>query len=300
MTIKVIILVILIIMLVVYIVFLQLQLRNINRQLTKRLTEHTRQPISLELINKELNTLAININKCLKAEETLRLKGIREEKRFKELIANISHDLRTPLTAIKGYQQLMEKGELSDDQRKKLDVAQKHALELEKLIGQFFEYSYLLNARSEPNLEQINVTNLVTECLANAIAVFEEKELTVQLEETQPVFALADKEMTVRIVQNLIRNCAVHSVGTIEVGIKNKENPVISFRNPVKNPAEVDVNRLFERFYTSDKSRNQTTGLGLSIVKMLAEQMDGRVGATLKDNMIEIWVELQSGNKLKK
>ncbi|WP_333781235.1 sensor histidine kinase [Oceanirhabdus sp. W0125-5] len=268
--------------------------------MTKRLTEHTRQPISLELINKELNTLAININKCLKAEETLRLKGIREEKRFKELIANISHDLRTPLTAIKGYQQLMEKGELSDDQRKKLDVAQKHALELEKLIGQFFEYSYLLNARSEPNLEQINVTNLVTECLANAIAVFEEKELTVQLEETQPVFALADKEMTVRIVQNLIRNCAVHSVGTIEVGIKNKENPVISFRNPVKNPAEVDVNRLFERFYTSDKSRNQTTGLGLSIVKMLAEQMDGRVGATLKDNMIEIWVELQSGNKLKK
>lgn len=291
------ILVIIIILLVAYIIFIQLQLRNINRQLTKRLTEHTRQPISLELINNELNVLAININKCLKAEENLRLKGIREEKRFKELIANISHDLRTPLTAIKGYQQLMENGELSDEQRKKLQVAQKHAVELEKLIGHFFEYSYLLNATCETNFEKINVTNLVTECLANSIAVFEEKELTVHLEETLPVFAFVDKEMTMRIIQNLIRNCVVHSVGTIEVRIQNKENAVISFRNPVKNSAVIDVNRLFDRFYTSDKARSKTTGLGLSIVKMLAEQMGGSVGAELRDNMIEIWVELKSGKQ---
>lgn len=291
------ILVIIIILLVAYIIFIQLQLRNINRQLTKRLTEHTWQPISLELINNELNVLAININKCLKAEENLRLKGIREEKRFKELIANISHDLRTPLTAIKGYQQLMENGELSDEQRKKLQVAQKHAVELEKLIGHFFEYSYLLNAKCETNFEKINVTNLVTECLANSIAVFEEKELTVHLEETLPVFAFVDKEMTMRIIQNLIRNCVVHSVGIIEVRIQNKENAVISFRNPVKNSAVIDVNRLFDRFYTSDKARSKTTGLGLSIVKMLAEQMGGSVGAELRDNMIEIWVELKSGKQ---
>lgn len=291
------ILVIIIILLVAYIIFIQLQLRNINRQLTKRLTEHTWQPISLELINNELNVLAININKCLKAEENLRLKGIREEKRFKELIANISHDLRTPLTAIKGYQQLMENGELSDEQRKKLQVAQKHAVELEKLIGHFFEYSYLLNATCETNFEKINVTNLVTECLANSIAVFEEKELTVHLEETLPVFAFVDKEMTMRIIQNLIRNCVVHSVGTIEVRIQNKENAEISFRNPVKNSAVIDVNRLFDRFYTSDKARSKTTGLGLSIVKMLAEQMGGSVGAELRDNMIEIWVELKSGKQ---
>ena len=84
-----------------YIIFLQLQLRSINRQLDKRLTEKTRQPISLELFSKELNALAVNINKALKAEETLRLNILGEEKRFKEMIANISHDLRTPLTAIK-------------------------------------------------------------------------------------------------------------------------------------------------------------------------------------------------------
>ena len=160
---------ILIILFTLYIIFLQLQLRSINRQLTKRLTEHTRQPISLALINKELNALAVNINKCLKAEENLRLEAIREEKHFKEMISNISHDLRTPLTAIKGYQQLMEKGMLLSDQRQKLQIAQKHADELGVLIEHFFEYSYLVNAEPVLQIERINLTNLVTECLANLL-----------------------------------------------------------------------------------------------------------------------------------
>jgi signal transduction histidine kinase len=99
----------LVIVLALYITFLQQQFRNINRQIEKRLSEKTRQPLSVELFNGELNRLTANINRCLKEEENLRLDSIREAKRFKELIANTSHDLRTPLTAIKGYQQLMLK-----------------------------------------------------------------------------------------------------------------------------------------------------------------------------------------------
>ncbi len=170
--------ILLIIILVSYIIFLQLQLRHINLQLTKRLMVHTRQPISLELINKELNALVININKCLKVEELLRLDSIREEKRFKELITNISHDLRTPLTAIKGYQQLIEKDELNDNQREKMQIAQKHAHELEKLIEHFFEYSYLVTTELKLNREHINLTNLVTECLTEFVMAFEKKQFS--------------------------------------------------------------------------------------------------------------------------
>lgn len=282
----------LIILFVVYIIFLQLQLRNINQQLTKRITEHTRQPISLELINKELNALVVNINKCLKTEETLRLDSIREEKRFKELIANISHDLRTPLTAIRGYQQLMAKGTLSEEQMHKLKIAQKHADELGSLIEHFFEYSYLVNADPELNIEQINLTNLVTECLAESVSSFEENNLTVHFEETSPVLVLADREMTTRIIQNLIRNCIAHSNGDITVRIMAKKHAVISFINPVKNTSEIDAKRLFDRFYTADKARKNSTGLGLSIVRLLAEQMGGSTDAELQGNMISIRVEL--------
>jgi len=272
-----------------YIAFLQRQLRGINRQLDKRLTEPTRQPIRLELLNTELNALAININKCLKAEEILRLKSIRGEKNFKELIANISHDLRTPLTAIKGYQQLIQTSDLTDDQRKKLQIAQKHADELGRLIDRFFEYSYLLNAEPELNLERINLTNFVGECLAASITTLEEHHLVVQYEETSPVFILADKELVRRIIQNLIRNCVQHAQGDFKVSLQATDKAaILSFHNSIQHQHNLDINRLFDRFYTGDKARNTGSGLGLSIVKLLAEQLDGQAIASLQDGVLEI------------
>lgn len=283
-----------IVLLVAYILLFKLQLRSINRQLTKRLAEHTRQPVTLELISKELNALAVNINKCLKTEETLRLDVIRDEKHFKEMIANISHDLRTPLTAIKGYQQLLERGGLTDAQRQKLQIAQKHADELGRLIEHFFEYAYLVNAEPVLQTERINLTNLTAECLAESINLLEESNLAVRLDETQPVFALADREMTVRIIQNLIRNCVQHADSDIDVRIRAAKTAVISFRNFVRDTSEIDVNRIFDRFYTADKARGKarSTGLGLSIVSLLVEQMGGSTGATLQDGFLEIRVEL--------
>lgn len=287
------------ILLIVYIIWLQKQLRSINRQLAKRLTEKTRQPISLELINKELNRLAAHINECLKLEENLRLESIREEKRFKELIANISHDLRTPLTAIKGYQQLMAKGGLTADQHGKLQVAQKHADELGSLIERFFEYSYLVIAEPELHLSRINLTNLVTECLATAVSNFEERGMTIHFEEATQVSVFADHEMTMRIMQNLIRNCVTHSIGDITVKVSIGERAVVSFKNVLENAAEMDAERLFDRFYTGDRARSKSTGLGLSIVKLLTEQMGGSVGAELQEDLIEIWVTLPLYNERK-
>ena len=294
-TIAICVLIIIVSLLTSYIALLQHQFRNINRQLEKRLTGEIKQPIRLDLINRRLNQLTANINKCFKAEEILRLESVREEKQFKELIANISHDLRTPLTAIKGYQQLLEKSELTDDQQKKLQIAIKHTADLGHLIEHFFEYSYLLNAEIKLNMERINLTYVVTECLAASIATFEKRGLMVQLKETKPVFVLADQEMLVRIVQNLIQNCVLHSSSNVMVEIsamENSENATISFKNLVENATEIDVKRLFDRFYTRDQATRKTTGLGLSIVKLLAEQMGGTVGASLLGKELEIVVEL--------
>lgn len=281
-----------IILLASYIAYVQYQLCSINLQIHKRLREKTRQPLTLELFNRELNKLVANINKCLKAEETLRLNSVREEKAFREMIANISHDLRTPLTAIKGYQQLIAKEELSKDQHRKLQIAQKHADELGTLIEYFFEYSYLLNAELQPNIEEINLTNLITECLVESVEIFEENNISVNFEEGGPIFSLIDREMTIRIIRNLIRNCITHSAGDIRVKVMAENYAVVSFENPIKNISQTDVERLFERFYTADKSRGKTTGLGLSIVKLLTEEMGGNTKAILKDNILEIRVEL--------
>jgi len=284
------ILIIVIMILIIYLIFIRTQLRNMSRQLDKRLLEHTRQPISLEMINKDLNQLVAKINQCFKAEETLRLNGIREEKKFKEMIADISHDLRTPLTAITGYQQLINSGELNEDQRKKLNIAMKHAKELGQLIEHFFEYSYLVNTEPELQIEYFNLTKLLTECLVAAITTLEEHNLKVCFEEAPVIYLSADKQKVTRIIQNLIRNCIQHSEGDIMVKVIGGKDTMIVFANPVKNADELDVNRIFDRFYTGDKARRHSTGLGLAIIKLLTEQMGGRTGALLQDGLLEIKV----------
>ena len=294
MLVAVVMLCILVFILIAYIAFIQKQLRSINRQLDKRLSENTRQPLTIDLFNKTINKLAININLCLKLEEKQRLEGIREQKQFKELISNISHDLRTPLTAIKGYQQLLEKENLSNTQLEKLYTAQKYTDELGDLIEHFFEYSYLITARVEPSLEKINLTNLAIDCVLSYIGIFEEKNISVNIEETPPIYVLGDKNMLTRVIENLLNNCAKHSLGDIDVKIESKSKARITFINPVNPNININVDKLFHRFYTGDSTRNKSTGLGLSIVEFLVEQMNGNVGAYLdtKSNKIAIFFEI--------
>ena len=294
MLVAVIMLCILVFILIAYIAFIQKQLRSINRQLDKRLSENTRQPLTIDLFSKTINRLAININLCLKLEEKQRLEGIREQKQFKELISNISHDLRTPLTAIKGYQQLLEKENLSNTQLEKLYTAQKYTDELGDLIEHFFEYSYLITARVEPSLEKINLTNLTIDCVLSYIGIFEEKNISVNIEETPPIYVLGDKKMLTRVIENLLNNCAKHSLGDIDVKIESKSKARITFINPVNPNININVDKLFHIFYTGDSTRNKSTGLGLSIVEFLVEQMNGDVGAYLdtKSNKIAIFFEV--------
>lgn len=276
-----------------YVILLRQQINKINRQLIKRRKENTRQPISLELMDSRLMELAENINHCLKGEEKLKEQSIRKEKEQKEMIANLSHDLRTPLTAIKGYQQLLMKTLENKDQQERLKIAQKHADELGKLIELFFEYSILTNKESEIHCEKINVGALIAECVAEMVPILEEKGMQIKIVSPYPVYAKADKELLTRIIQNLIRNCLAYAESDVIVKAAGTKKAVVSFGNRTRK--KLDTDRLFERFYREDRARSQSGGLGLSIVKLLSEQMGGKAGAHWKEGWLWIYVELPVG-----
>lgn len=278
----------------VYIIRIRLQISSINRQLAARAKDESRQLLTLSLQNRELTKLASNINRCLRAEEASIGKARRSERDFKQLIANISHDLRTPLTAIKGYLQLLERDTLTESEIANLKVALRYTEELGQLIDHFFEYTYLKDATPDRKMESFDLTNLVIQVLADSVPLFEEHGIEVQVEDAPIVKAYADKEMTTRIVQNLVRNCIAHADGYVTVTVDEAVNARIRFRNPVPANFCVDATKVFNRFYTGDQSRHRTTGLGLSIVALLAERMGGKAKAKVEDGMFEIEVELRT------
>lgn len=282
------ILTVLLIAMLIYIVRVWWQIRNINHSLEIRAKEDRKQYITLSVHNRGLVALTANLNRCLEAEEKSMMKVRQSENEFKQLIANLSHDLRTPLTAIRGYLQLMNTENLSDDKRKNLDVAFRYSDELGQLIEHFFEYTYLADATKEMNIQTVNLTNLVIQLLADSVALFEENGIEIEVMEGDMVYASIDCEMTTRIVQNLIRNTIAHSAGKLTVKIEQDDMARIYFTNPMRRGYQIDASRIFDRFYTGDQSRHRTTGLGLSIVSLLATQMGGNAKAMSEDGQLTI------------
>ncbi|MFG6393715.1 MAG: HAMP domain-containing histidine kinase [Lachnospiraceae bacterium] len=273
-----------------YIYCIKKQLGSIKKQLDKRREDKASNPVLVEIRDKSVEDMAVSLNKTLRQETALRVSQEIKEQEFKQLITNISHDIRTPLAVMKGYLQLMQKNKMDKVCREYLEICLSHTASMERIIQQFFEYSYWSGAEEEINLKKINITNLVTEVMTDFIPVFEENNIKMELAGTGIYFGMADKELLVRIMQNLLRNSIQYAEGDVKVSIiPSEENTFIkiSVENPVRKDCNVDINQVFNRFYVGKEGRNHSTGLGLSIVKMLVERMGGEVYADIEEGIFK-------------
>lgn len=277
-----------------YIILLKSQIHSIDRQLKKKLRESSRQPLHLQLMDTGLNQLVIELNRSFTNEEKMRDEVIDREREFKDMIANISHDLRTPLTSIKGYLQLIAKAiyarQGEDALKSYLSIVQKHTDELGDLIEHFYEYSYLCDVKQEPEVTRINLTNLVMESVAAVLPQMEERGLSFELEETI-YHVTGNVEMITRILQNLLRNCLSYARSQICIYYEQSgENKVVlHVQNDLKETQEIDTDHLFERFCAGNHNK-KSTGLGLAIVRLLATQLGGETSAQLMEGKLDLSV----------
>lgn len=292
-----------------YFVGLKLQLRSLRRQLEFRTGAPIKKPLALEMQDGDLMALTTALNQIFRQDEEFRRTQSMNENEFKELITNISHDLRTPLTVLKGYLQLLERCEIDDRGKNYLSICFRHTDELERRVRQFFEYSYWMNQEQEVQLKVLNITNLIVDTMTDFIPVFEEKGLTMRLDQDKICKGLADEELLQRVMQNLLKNCLQYSAGEVVVSITQdtdvqmlppqddtpKDRIRICVQNPIARDSELDPSKIFQRFYVGKKERNQSTGLGLSIVKLLVEKMEGEVFAIGDENLLSIGFYLRAG-----
>lgn len=220
----------------------------------------------------------------------------RTENQLKQNITGLAHDIRTPLTGAAGYLQLAR--ECSENGRRDyyLGVAQERLGELGDMLEELFLYTKLTSEGYAPDMRDIQVLPLLSECLVGLYRSFEEKGVSPEVEfQQEEIRVWADEECLRRIFLNLIQNGLIHGSGGIRI---RQEGGCLTFENEVPSGNGPDAEHIFDRFYKADPARQKgSSGLGLFIVKELAESMGGQVSARLEEGRLCIFLQLQTKNK---
>lgn len=210
----------------------------------------------------------------------------KENSAYRESITSISHDIRTPLTSAKGYIQMIQGDEISPEKREEYAaIVERRLDDVGDMLTQLFEYARIEAGEMAWEPEVFNAGNLFAETLSMFYGDFVEKGCEPEVEVTQlPCRIEGDRHAFVRIVENLIKNALVHGKGGYRMSLQDEEGKaVLRVSNRTDSIEEKDIERIFDRFYTTDQSRSRkTTGLGLAIVKKFAEQMGGTAEASME------------------
>ncbi len=285
-------LIIIIAFLLAYIFYLNKEMSNIASQLNEYNDFKTEKKIDVNLINKEVEALAESINRHIEIANELRLNEIKGKEELKEMIANISHDLRTPLTSIVGYIQML-KVKCSNDTKNMeyLNRVENKAKDLEVMLEDFFTLSVVQNSDYSLSLEYLNISELLCDTLIGFYEQLEEKQIEPKISINEVGRVVGDRKSVVRIIENLMSNVMKYSSEEVSVELIEKEGKVnLIVMNSLDSDKKIDTEKMFNKFFkNSDKSRtSKSTGLGLSIVKTLMEKMNGSVKAKQRGNKLYV------------
>lgn len=282
------ILIAIIIALLVKIHILQKSVKEIEIAFADRLVTDTNVLIDISSSDKNVRRLANTINGQLRKLRTERRRFQQGDLELKNAVTNISHDLRTPLTALCGYLELLEQEEKSETVNRYIEIMKDRVDILTQLSEELFKYSVIISTKDNITKEQVIINTVLEESIAAFYTVLTERNIVpeIQVSETK-VVRMLDRSALSRVFSNLISNVIKYSDGDLKIVLS--ENGEIAFSNMASGLDEIQVGRLFDRFYTVEAAR-KSTGLGLTISKTLVEQMKGTISATYENNRLSIHI----------
>ena len=269
-------------------------LRRAAWQMRAQMANQTTARLALPCPSAGAEELLSTLNALLELRQEENAAYRRKELELRRQIANVSHDLRTPLTSILGYLQLLEQPDLPAEKRSEyLSVIRGRARTLQTFIGAFYDLSRIEGGELSLEREQVDLGRVLSDQLADAYEQLEQAGLTVDADlrpGLPPVWA--DSGAVTRIFSNLLTNALRHGGGELTVRLYREDGQIVSaFSNPARDMTAEDAAHVFERFYTADKMRTgQSTGLGLAIVKALAERMGHSAAARWEDGRFTVEV----------
>jgi len=277
----IVILVIVILLFIIYFFSLKKELKRIANSIKILKKDNSNHLIHSEISLKEVSELLKEINLLIKESKDDKIIYNRKNKNLRKMITNISHDLRTPLTSALGYVDIVLNSNLSQEAKEKdLRIIEERLKRLEELINSFFEFSKIVSNNNTLELSDVNIISVIEESIAHHYEDYKNSDREIIFNNTlSKCIMKSNKEILVRIFDNLINNAFKHSKGNLEIKIECKNNLKITFINLLLYP-DLDINHIFDEFYTVDISRTKgNTGLGLAIAKEFTETLGGKIYA---------------------
>lgn len=274
--------------LVVKIYLLQKAAREIKEGFADRLITDTNTLIDISSHDKYMRELANTINIQLRKLRADRHRFQQGDMELKNAVSNISHDLRTPLTAICGYLDLLEQEEKSTTVERYIEVIRNRTEILKQLIEELFRYSVIITTEDDITKEAVEINRVLEESIAAFYVALNERKIipSIKMPESK-VICYLDGSALARVFSNLLNNAIKYSDGDLDIILS--ETGEIIFSNTASGLNEVQVGKLFDRFYTVEAAR-KSTGLGLAIAKTLVEQMNGTISAKYENNRLSICI----------
>jgi K+-sensing histidine kinase KdpD len=278
-----------------YIFAIKRELRNLKKELLATRKKDYNRQLTVGLFDKDMTSLTSEMNKNLDYQKRLKLEAEQSELQLKQSVSDIAHDLRTPLTVIKGNLQMLTNEEnLSDKGREYLDICLNKSDTLKNMVDNFFDMSVLESDHTTVELQKVNVTNMLMQFLIDNEVLIREHKLTPEISLSEKsIFIMADQQMLTRIFGNLLNNIFKYAKETFAVKLELAEEGVcrIIFENGISEEYTCDAEHLFDRTYRGDKARHGSgAGLGLYIVKLLAEKQGASVSAEKTGDKLAIYV----------
>lgn len=283
-----------------YLVTLVRGMRRAGAQIKEQMENRSTARVLAPCSNAAAGELFQSINKLMERRLVEGVVYRRKEQDLRRQIANVSHDLRTPLTSILGYLQLLEQEDLPEEKRREyLAVVESRARTLQTLVTAFYDLSRVEGGEWKLEREQVDLSRELSDQLAASYEQLEKTgiRVTVDMEPGLPP-VWGDRNAVVRVFSNLLTNALKHGSDHLSVSVRRERDRVISaFSNGAPNMTDEDVDHVFERFYTADRMRTgQNTGLGMAIVKALLEQMGHEVSADLQNGEFTVSVSWKTAN----
>lgn len=278
---------VLILILICILISYKRQVKDICRQLRFLQECDSNMLITTEMKKGHIGELAELLNTLLKERKKERADYQKKEQMIADIYTNLSHDIRTPLTSLDGYFQLLEETQEENDRKRYIQIIQERIESLKEMLEELFTYTKLQNGTYELKLEPQNVGQILKETVFSYYDDWAEQGISPQFEITEePVWIRGNKQALRRTIQNIIKNGLDHGNKEIRIQLsRNEKQMELVFQNKIEPGEQIDISRVFERFYKADKARSKSsTGLGLSIAKGFVQKMHGEIAAEIKED----------------